>query len=301
MTTITSVASKMIFVKSSSLPAVSRRCPQFTSQLLGRYYYCQSSRLGKVLSKPAPVTIIRSSSLLGHDDDDVSRSCYYGIIRHKSSSTWIPPNEDENDDDDEDNGDDHQYHHQQQRQQPHGPAVTTTTTTTTRNTTRPSSQAGPQSAAVPEVPCDKTHQRIWLPHSAVEPLYWSDAVREERSKPSRHNLMSLLDRIEEQEFEGGRMRDRQYGVLHEDPAVDMRLLTENYTVHSLASALRDREEMLQFASQLAAEGDFKTLAVYLRDCHPNVVLEKRQQRRRLDLQKPLTATSLETIRKGLMR
>jgi hypothetical protein len=228
------------------------------------------------------------------------------IIRNKSSSSWVPPTDDDEDDDDEDDRD----HHHRDGSASDGIIISAPATATHG----PSSSEAAQSAAVQAVTPDKEHQRIWLPHSAVEPLYWSDGVGTGLSsssplRPNNHNnnnnppndLEALLERIERQEFEGGRMRDSQYGVLHEDPAVDMRLLTENYTVHSLASALRDREEMLQFASQLAAEGDFKTLQVYLRDCHPDVILERRHRSRRLDLRKPLNATSLETIRKGLMR
>jgi hypothetical protein len=69
----------------------------------------------------------------------------------------------------------------------------------------------------------------------------------------------------------------------------------------LASALRDREEMLQVASQLAAENKFEILREFLKDCHPNVVSERRKRLRRLDLEKPLDFGSLESIRKGLMR
>jgi len=146
------------------------------------------------------------------------------------------------------------------------------------------------------------HQRIWRPKNKLttDPLYWSKNVVQS-SLTNPHNLISLLDRIEKQELDGGRMRAKQNGVLHEDPATDMRLLIENYTVNSLASALRDREEMLQMASQLAGENDFETLKEFLQDCHPDVVLERRQRLRRLSLQKPLNLASLETIRKGLMR
>jgi len=159
-----------------------------------------------------------------------------------------------------------------------------------------------QSAAVPFVHENLKHQRIWRPDikSTTDPLYWSDnVVQSSRSNP--HDLISLLDRIEKQELDGGRMRAKQNGVLHEDPAVDMRLLIENYTVNSLASALRDREEMLQMASQLVAENDFETLKGFLHDCHPDVVLERRRRLRRLSLQQPLNLASLEIIRKGLMR
>lgn len=159
-----------------------------------------------------------------------------------------------------------------------------------------------QSAAVSSVEENLEHQRIWRPKDKLtaDPLYWSkNVVQSSQSNP--HNLISLLDRIEKQELDGGRMRAKQNGVLHEDPAVDMRLLIENYTVNSLASALRDREEMLQMASQLAANNDFETLKEFLHDCHPDVVLERRHRLRRLSLQKPLDLRSLETIRKGLMR
>lgn len=147
---------------------------------------------------------------------------------------------------------------------------------------------------------DKKHQRVWFPNSAIEPHYWKDDVVE-GTHNNPQQLVSLFDRIEKQEVEGGRMRSKQCGVLHEDPSVDMRLLIENYTVNSLASALRDREEMLQVASQLAAENKFETLQEFLKDCHPNVVLERRRRLRRLDLEKPLGFGSLESIRKGLMR
>jgi 8-oxo-dGTP pyrophosphatase MutT (NUDIX family) len=155
-------------------------------------------------------------------------------------------------------------------------------------------------AAVDKVDPKHEHQRMWLPNSLEEPLFWSeDVVKGANSNP--HNLVNLLDRIEKQELEGGRMRSKQYGVLHEDPVVDMRLLTENYTVSSLASALRDREDILQYCAQLAAQNDFKTLKNYLKIYHPSLVIDRRNETRRLDVSKPLNSTSLETLRKILMR
>lgn len=159
---------------------------------------------------------------------------------------------------------------------------------------------GSPSAAVRHVEPDQEHQRIWLPHSLEEPLFWSeDVVHGVESNP--HNLAALLERIEKQESGRGRVRSKQYGVLHEDPAVDMRLLTENYTVTSLASALRDREDVLQYLAQLAEQNDIEALKSYLQMFHPDMVLTRRNQKRQLDVTKPLTATSLETIRKALMR
>jgi hypothetical protein len=157
-----------------------------------------------------------------------------------------------------------------------------------------------RSAAVSQVDVDQEHQRIWLPNSLEEPLFWTeDVVHGAESNP--HDLAKLLERIEAQEVNGGRMRSKQYGVLHEDPAVDMRLLQENYTVTSLASALRDREDVLQHCAQLAEQNQLEALKEYLKMFHPDLVLNRRNQKRQLDVTKPLTATSLETIRKALMR
>jgi 8-oxo-dGTP pyrophosphatase MutT (NUDIX family) len=158
----------------------------------------------------------------------------------------------------------------------------------------------PTSAAVPYVEKDREHQRIWVSHSLEEPLFWSDDVIH-GSQSDPHDLANLLERIERQELEGGRMKSKQSGVLHEDPAVDMRLLTENYTVTSLASALRDREDVLQHCAQLAQENKLEALKEYLKMFHPEMVLARRNQKRQLDVSKPLNGTSLETIRKALMR
>ena len=76
------------------------------------------------------------------------------------------------------------------------------------------------SAAVHHTDEESQHQRIWLPSSADEPLFWNEDVVK-RNTQDPHNLSRLLDRIEKQELEGGRYRMKQYGVLHEDPADDM--------------------------------------------------------------------------------
>lgn len=161
-------------------------------------------------------------------------------------------------------------------------------------------KAKSNSAAVSQVHPEQEHQRLWLPHSLEEPLFWSeDVVQGSESNPG--DLANILESIEKQELEGGRMKTKQYGVLHEDPAVDMRLLTENYTVTSLASALRDREEVLQYCAELAEQNQLGELQEYLKMFHPKLVLRRRNRKRQLDLKNPLTTTSLETIRKALMR
>jgi hypothetical protein len=142
-------------------------------------------------------------------------------------------------------------------------------------------------------------KRLWRAYntSLDDPSYWSEDVVQGESS----NLATLLDRIEKQELASGRMRTAQHGVLHEDPVVDMRLLTENYTVSSLASALRDREDVLQFCAQLAENNDIDALKEVLSHHHPNLVLQRRSKRRQLDVTRRLNATSLENIRKALMR
>lgn len=76
------------------------------------------------------------------------------------------------------------------------------------------------SAAVHHADIETQHQRVWLPSSADEPLFWNEDVVK-RNTENPQNLSRLLERIEKQELEGGRYRMKQYGVLHEDPAEDM--------------------------------------------------------------------------------
>ena len=72
------------------------------------------------------------------------------------------------------------------------------------------------------------------------------------------------------------MQRRQLGVLREDPAEDMRLLMENYTVPSLASAVRDREELLQLCAELAKDGDWDAIQTILRPFQRDFVLQRRR-------------------------
>jgi 8-oxo-dGTP pyrophosphatase MutT (NUDIX family) len=115
------------------------------------------------------------------------------------------------------------------------------------------------------------------------------------------DISSLLDRIGKQELQGGRMRQRQLGVLREDPAEDMRLLIENYTVPSLASALRDREEILQHVAELVKEGELSQAKDLLRPFEHVHVLARRDPFQKLNLTQELNVASLELLRKALMR
>lgn len=160
----------------------------------------------------------------------------------------------------------------------------------------------------------KNSQRVWLSPSSSKwpggaggtdcaPQSWSTAVDE----LDRDTLHVVLDRIgkqvwvEGQEREGGRMQQRQLGVLREDPVEDMRLLIENYTVPSLASALRDREDVLQLCASLLAEGRLAELSETLHPYERHHVEMRRRKENTLDLTSGFDTHSLEMIRRGLMR
>jgi 8-oxo-dGTP pyrophosphatase MutT (NUDIX family) len=96
------------------------------------------------------------------------------------------------------------------------------------------------------------------------------------------------------------MRQGQLGVLREDPVEDMRLLMENYTIPSLASAVRDREETLQYCAELMKAGDFERLLTVLKPYQHDYIVARRRVKK-LDLSQPLTVSDLEILRKALTR
>eukprot|EP00522_Entomoneis_paludosa_P015405 CAMPEP_0172440982 /NCGR_PEP_ID=MMETSP1065-20121228/1578_1 /TAXON_ID=265537 /ORGANISM="Amphiprora paludosa, Strain CCMP125" /LENGTH=372 /DNA_ID=CAMNT_0013190113 /DNA_START=91 /DNA_END=1207 /DNA_ORIENTATION=- len=139
------------------------------------------------------------------------------------------------------------------------------------------------------------HQRVWVAGEPASGSFWQDRVVDQ---PEEDYLLQQIDR---QERDGGRMRHKQQGVLHEDPVIDMRLMTQNYTVASLASALRDREEALQQAAVLAEDPTKQDeLQAFLKIFHPHNVLKRRQQKVP-DLTQQLDPHALEWLRKTLTR
>jgi len=129
------------------------------------------------------------------------------------------------------------------------------------------------------------HQRVWN----AEPSSFNANLSESSSSSSSSSsiwtqrvadlessqLRQLLHTIQHQERKGSRLRKAQMGVLHADPTLDMELLTKNYTVGALASALRDREDALQHAAVLAASGRTEELKHMLSIYHPKYVLSRR--------------------------
>jgi hypothetical protein len=124
------------------------------------------------------------------------------------------------------------------------------------------------------------HQRVWKSDSKDKEFkYWHHRVIDKEGG-GKEGIDCLVNRISDQENQGGKMRQRQLSVLHQDPATDMRLLIENYTVKAVASALRDREDALQQAAELSAEGRLEELQAFLQIFHPKYALERRQMQKR---------------------
>lgn len=130
--------------------------------------------------------------------------------------------------------------------------------------------------------------------SAVE----SDSLEESLSDDKKTLLVA---NIRHQEEQGGRMQRRQLGLLNEDPADDIRLLIESYTAPALASALRDREDLLQYCAQLLQQNKLDDLAGALRPFERHLVKVRRETRHGLSLVRGFTTQSLEMIRRNLMK
>jgi len=111
---------------------------------------------------------------------------------------------------------------------------------------------------------------------------------------------AIVRRVSFEESKGQR-HERQLGVLREDPSEDMRELMYNYTVPALASALRDREETLQYCAGLLASGQLSQLQQVLKPFEPRFVELRRYKNKHLDVSKGWDYVALELLRKGLAR
>lgn len=131
-----------------------------------------------------------------------------------------------------------------------------------------------------ESPGDKQqkHQRVWKADKTDRVHFWTDRVVDKQGG-GNDTIEALVKRISDQESQGGRMRESQLGVLHQDPATDMQMLIDNYTVKAVASALRDREDALQKAAVLAADGHLSELKTFLQIYHPKYVMERRRMQK----------------------
>lgn len=98
------------------------------------------------------------------------------------------------------------------------------------------------------------------------------------------------------------MKQSQLGVLREDPHEDMRLLQENFTVASLASAVRDREDTLQHCATLLSQNRLEELTKILNPYNRQFILSRRRSKeKRLDFRNGFDNQNIEFLRKGLNR
>jgi 8-oxo-dGTP pyrophosphatase MutT (NUDIX family) len=137
----------------------------------------------------------------------------------------------------------------------------------------------------------RLHQRVWKARHVEKPennvavdkgneFYWTDRVVDVSLNGNMNFIEDFVQKISDQsDLLGGKMREQQLGVLHQDPVTDMQMLMENYTVKAVASALRDREDALQQAAVLASENRISELVTFLQVFHPKYVLERRQQQK----------------------
>lgn len=101
-----------------------------------------------------------------------------------------------------------------------------------------------------------------------------------KSNKKLYKIDDIVDKVIRKH--GSIIRPQQYGlgVLHADPSMDIQLLIDNYTVKSIASALREREDALQQAALLASNPNtIDELLSFLQIYHPDYVLRNRKQRK----------------------
>ena len=92
------------------------------------------------------------------------------------------------------------------------------------------------------------------------------------------------------------------GVLRSDKTEDIRLMMLNYTTPALAAAVRDREDVLQLAAHLLAEGRVAELEEVLSPHEARFVKRRRKRVVDMDLSKDGFRTShITMIRKYLVR
>jgi 8-oxo-dGTP pyrophosphatase MutT (NUDIX family) len=126
---------------------------------------------------------------------------------------------------------------------------------------------------------DYQHQRVWK-SGDQESRYtiWDKRVidQQDSGKFCVNAVIAKIIGDRKEQRSSGTMRQTLLGVLHSDPATDIEMLVDNYTVKAVASALRDREDALQHAAELAADNRMDELKAFLQIYHPKYVLERRQ-------------------------
>lgn len=125
---------------------------------------------------------------------------------------------------------------------------------------------------------DNQHRRVWKSgDKASSYKLWDKRVIDQQDAGKISVDAVIAQMIGDRKVQrSGKMRQSLLGVLHSDPATDIEMLVDNYTVKAVASALRDREDALQHAAELAADNRVDELKAFLQIYHPKYVLERRQ-------------------------
>ena len=152
-------------------------------------------------------------------------------------------------------------------------------------------------------------RRVWRhenERSSNDGKFWNSRIEERMTLEDIFHEIQIMDDDDDTTSVGGggRMRQTQLGVLHRDPGIELRHLVDNYTVTAIASALRDREDALQYAATLSGEGKTKELAEFLRLYHPRYILERRSekyQKTKDPVQHLHLESARQVLRKALMR
>lgn len=154
-------------------------------------------------------------------------------------------------------------------------------------------------------------RRVWRHTNETSSIdddkFWNSRIEERMTLEEIFHEIQIMDDDDDSTTTvggGGRMRQTQLGVLHRDPGIELRHLVDNYTVTAIASALRDREDALQYAATLSGEGKTKELAEFLRLYHPRYILERRSekyQKTKDPVQHLHLESARQVLRKALMR
>ncbi|GMH73736.1 hypothetical protein TrST_g13789 [Triparma strigata] len=91
------------------------------------------------------------------------------------------------------------------------------------------------------------------------------------------------------------------GVIRTEKSEDIRLMIQNYTSPSLATALRDREDTLQLAASLLASNSLPELRDLLSPHESRFIQKRRKRRIHMSLSRGFSPSSLEMLRKYLAR
>lgn len=94
---------------------------------------------------------------------------------------------------------------------------------------------------------------------------------------------------------------QSHGVFHTSQLEDVQILVENYSSPALARALRERENTLQIAAELAKLGDITKLREILLPFDNDNIIKTRIKKHRFDIYVPITRKELVIFQRYIHR